>query len=95
MGGHFARRVRSRLPGTLAACCRYLPMTRRTDILVTVNKIKLTRKLEANLTDFVRVARAIGYQPKHAESTLKRFREQLASYREDLKRLTQEQSRLH
>ena len=69
-------------------------MTRRTDILVTVNKIKLTRRLESNLTDFVRVARAIGYQPKHAESTLQRFREQLASYREDLKRLTREQPRL-
>lgn len=70
-------------------------MTRRTDILVTVDKIKLTRKLEANLTDFVRVAQAIGYQPKHAESTLRRFREQLASYREDLKRLTEDQTRSH
>ena len=70
-------------------------MTRRTDILITVDKIKLTKKLEANLSDFVRVARAIGYQPKHAESTLKRFRDQLAGYREDLKRLTKEQTRLH
>jgi hypothetical protein len=70
-------------------------MTRRTDILVTVDKIKLTRKLEANLTDIVRVAQAIGYQPKHAESTLRRFREQLASYREDLKRLTEDQTRSH
>lgn len=77
------------------ACFRYPTMTRRTDILVTVNKIKLTRKLEANLTDFVRVARAIGYQPKHAESTLRRFRDDLATYREELKRLTREQARLH
>lgn len=82
-------------PGTLAARLRYPRMTRRTDILVTVDKIKLTRKLEANLTDFVRVAQAIGYQPKHAESTLRRFREQLASYREDLKRLTEDQTRSH
>jgi hypothetical protein len=87
--------LQMRRPGTLAARSRYRPMTRRTDILVTVDKIKLTRKLEANLTDFVRVARAIGYQPKHAETTLKRFREELASYREDLKRLTLAQPRPH
>lgn len=66
-------------------------MTRRTDILVTVDKIKLTRRLEANLVDFVRVAKTIGYQPKYAEATLQRFREQLAGYREDLKRLTRAQ----
>lgn len=70
-------------------------MTRRADILITVDRIKLTKKLEANLTDFVRVARTIGYQPKYAESTLRRFREELVGYREELKRLTKEQSRLH
>lgn len=70
-------------------------MTRRTDILVTVDRIKLTKKLEANLADFVRVAKTIGYQPKYAESTLRRFREELAGHREQLKRLTKEQSRLH
>jgi len=70
-------------------------MTRRSDIIVTVDKIKLTRKLVANLADFVRVAEAIGYQPKYAETTLQRFRGQLASHREDLKRLTKAQSRLH
>lgn len=70
-------------------------MTRRTDILVTVDKIKLTRRLEANLVDFVRVAKTIGYQPKYAEATLQRFRDQLAGYREELKRLTRTKSRLH
>ena len=70
-------------------------MTRRTDIIVTVDKIRLTKKLEANLVDFVRVAKAIGYKPKYADTTLQRFRGQLASYREDLKRLTKAQLRLH
>ena len=74
---------------------RYLGMTRRTDIIVTVDKIKLTRKLVANLVDFVRVARTIGYQPKYAETTLQRFREQLSNSREDLKRLTKAQPRLY
>ncbi len=69
-------------------------MTRKSDILVTVDKIRLTRKLEANLVDFVQVAKTIGYQPKHAEATLQRFREQLARYREDLKRMTRAQPRL-
>lgn len=69
-------------------------MTRRSDILVTVDRIRLTKKLEANLLDFVRVARTVGYQPKHAETTLRRFREQLTRYREDLKRLTRAQPRL-
>jgi hypothetical protein len=70
-------------------------MSRRTDIIITVSKIKTTKKLVANLNDLVRVARKIGYQPKYAEETLERFHERLATYREDLKRLTQEQPRLH
>jgi hypothetical protein len=70
-------------------------MSRRTDIIVTVSRIKTTKKLVANLNDLVRVARKIGYQPKYAEETLERFHERLAAYREDLKRLTQEQPRLH
>jgi len=66
-------------------------MSTRTDIIVTVTKIKTTKKLVANLNDFVRVAHTIGYQPKHAQATLESFHEQLAGYREELKRLTQEQ----
>ena len=70
-------------------------MSRRTDIIVTVNKIRTTKKLVANLNDLVRVARKIGYQPKYAEETLERFHERLAGYRDHLKRLTHEQPRLH
>ena len=68
-------------------------MSTRTDIIVTVTKIKTTKKLVANLNDFVRVAQTIGYQPKYAEATLENFHERLAGYREDLKRMTQEQLR--
>ena len=70
-------------------------MSRRTDIIITVSRIRTTKKLVANLNDLVRVAKKIGYQPKYAEATLQDFHEKLAGYREDLKRLTQEQSRLH
>lgn len=68
-------------------------MSRRTDIIVTVSKIKTTKRLVANLSDFVRVAHRIGYQPRYAQETLDRFHERLAGYREDLKRLTHEQPR--
>lgn len=81
--------------GTLPWFSRWSAMSRRTDIIVTVNRIRTTRKLVANLNDLVRVARKIGYRPKYAEATLKDFHEQLAGYREDLKRLTREQPRLH
>jgi hypothetical protein len=70
-------------------------MSRRTDIIVTVSKIKTTKKLVANLNDLVRVAKKIGYRPQYAEATLQDFHERLAGYREDLKRLTHEQPRIH
>jgi hypothetical protein len=70
-------------------------MRSRTDIIVTLEKIKVTKKLVSNQVDFIRAAKSIGYRPKYAETTLQRFREQLTAYREDLKRMTKEQSRLH
>jgi hypothetical protein len=70
-------------------------MSRRTDIIVTVSKIKTTKKLVANLNDLVRVAKRIGYRPKYAEATLQDFHVRLEGYREDLKRLTREQPRIH
>lgn len=72
---------------------RWTGMSRRTDIIVTVSKIKTTKKLVANLNDFVRVAHTMGYQPKYAAATLEGFHERLAGYREELKKLTQAQLR--
>jgi hypothetical protein len=69
-------------------------MTRRSDIILTVDKIKTAKKLVAQQNEFIRLAHSIGYKPVHGEAALQRFRDQLARYREDLKRLTQRHSKL-
>jgi hypothetical protein len=70
-------------------------MTRRSRIILTLDKIKAAKKLVSQQIEFIKLAQTIGYQPVHAEAALKKFREQLARYREELKRLTQVQLRSH
>ena len=63
-------------------------MKRREKIKLTLERIKLAKKLVAQQTEFIFLARKIGYEPVHAPATLQRFRTQLSDERLALIRLT-------
>jgi hypothetical protein len=66
----------------------FSPMQRRERIRFTLERIKVARKLVAQQTEFIRLAKAVGYEPVHGPITLQRFRAQLADERAELLRLT-------
>lgn len=66
-------------------------MTRRTQIMVTLDKIRAAKILVTRQIEFINLAKSIGYQPVQSEKVLERFRQQLSGHREELKRLTQQQ----
>lgn len=63
-------------------------MKRREKIKLTLERIKLAKKLVAQQTEFISLARKIGYEPVYAPATLQRFRTQLSDERLALIRLT-------
>jgi hypothetical protein len=66
-------------------------MTRRTEIMVTLDKVRAAKILVTRQIEFINLAKSIGYQPVQSEKALERFRQQLDGHREELKRLTQQQ----
>jgi hypothetical protein len=66
-------------------------MKRREKIKLTLERIKLAKKLVAQQTEFISLARRIGYEPVYAPATLQRFRAQLSDERLALIRLTRSQ----
>ena len=66
-------------------------MARSADIVATLAKIRAAKKLIARQDEFIRLAKNMGWEPVYGEAALKRFRQHLAGYREDLKRLTRAQ----
>jgi hypothetical protein len=63
-------------------------MNRREKIRLTLEQIKVTRSLVARLAEFIRLARAAGYEPSHSIGTLERIQSQLREQRSTLTRLT-------
>jgi hypothetical protein len=63
-------------------------MNRREQIKLTLERIKVAKKLVAQQTDFISLSRRIGYEPVLAPATLQRFRTQLLDERLALIRLT-------
>jgi hypothetical protein len=63
-------------------------MNRREKIKLTLERIRLAKKLVAQQGEFIILARKIGYEPIHAPATLQRFRTQLSDERLALIRLT-------
>jgi hypothetical protein len=63
-------------------------MTRREKIRLTLERIKLAKKLVVQQAEFISLARKIGYEPVHAPATLERFRAQLSDERLALIHLT-------
>ena len=63
-------------------------MDRREEIQFTLERIKVVKKLVAQQTDFITLARKIGYEPVLAPATLQRFRTQLSHERLVLIHLT-------
>jgi hypothetical protein len=82
-----AGRIRKML-GTCAQVERSSSMKRREKIKLTLERIDLAKKLVAQQTEFISLARKIGYEPVHAPATLQRFRTQLSDERLALIRLT-------
>jgi hypothetical protein len=63
-------------------------MNRREKIKLTLEQIKVVKKLVAEQAEFISLSRAIGYEPIHAPTTLQRFRSQLSERRRALAHLT-------
>lgn len=68
-------------------------MKQREKIKLTLERIRLAKKLVAQQTEFISLARKIGYEPVHAPATLQRFRTQLSDERLALIRLTRSQQK--
>ncbi|MGE0241521.1 MAG: hypothetical protein AB7F09_10785 [Parvibaculaceae bacterium] len=69
-------------------------MDRRERIKLTLEQIKVAKKLVAQQIEFISLAKAIGYEPVHAPATLQRFRAQLSMQRNALVRLTRSGQRV-
>jgi hypothetical protein len=63
-------------------------MDRHEEIKLTLQRIKVAKKLVAQQTEFISLARKIGYEPILAPATLHRFRTQLSDERLALIQLT-------
>ena len=63
-------------------------MDRRQKIRLSLERIKVTKKLVARQEEFISLAKSIGFEPVHAPATLQRFRTQLSTERAALLRLT-------
>lgn len=74
--------------GTQARVERFPRMDQRDHIKLTLERIKMARKLVAQQTEFIRLAKAIGFEPVHGTAVLQRFRTQLSDERATLLRLT-------
>ena len=67
----------------------HLPhMNERQRIRLTLEQIKVAKKLVAQQLEFIVLAKTIGYEPVHATATLERFCVQLSRQRQTLVRLT-------
>ncbi len=63
-------------------------MNRRESIILTLDRIKLTKSLAVPLAEFIRLSREAGYEPVHSARMLENFRGDLARQRAALTRLT-------
>jgi hypothetical protein len=63
-------------------------MNRREEIKLTLERIRVAKKLVAQQMEFISLSRKIGYEPVLAPATLQRFRAQLSDERLALIRLT-------
>lgn len=63
-------------------------MNRRERIKLTLERIKVVKKLVADEAEFIALSKTIGYEPVHAPITLQRFRSQLSEQRRTLTQLT-------
>jgi hypothetical protein len=79
---------RSTAHGTHTRVRRSSRMTRRDEIKLTLERIKVAKRLVAQQVEFIRLARKAGYEPVLAPATLERFRTQLSEQRAVLLRLT-------
>ena len=68
-------------------------MNRHEKIRLTLEQIKVAKKLVAQQIEFIFLAKAIGYEPIHATATLQRFCAQLSDQRKSLVQLTRTQKR--
>ncbi|MGE3872954.1 MAG: hypothetical protein AB7F74_08365 [Parvibaculaceae bacterium] len=69
-------------------------MNRHDKIKLTLERIRLAKKLVAQQAEFISLSRKIGYEPVHAPATLQRFRVQLSDERLALIRLTRSGQKL-
>lgn len=74
--------------GTQGRLRCFFRMNRRDQIKLTLERIKVARKLVAQQTEYIRLAKAVGYEPVHGAAVLRRFRTQLSDQRAALLRLT-------
>lgn len=63
-------------------------MNRRESIILTLDRIKVTKSLAVPLAEFIRLSREAGYEPVHSARMLENFRGDLARQRAALTRLT-------
>jgi hypothetical protein len=63
-------------------------MDQRQEIKLTLERIKVAKKLVAQQMEFISLSRKIGYEPVLAPATLQRFRAQLSDDRLALIHLT-------
>jgi hypothetical protein len=80
--------LQDHIHGTQRRPKRSLRMDRHERIRLTVERIRVSKKLIAQQLEFIRLARVIGYEPVHAPTNLQKFREQLADQRSQLINLT-------
>jgi hypothetical protein len=69
-------------------------MTRHDKIKLTLERIRLAKKLITQQAEFISLSRKIGYEPVHAPATLQRFRTQLSDERLALIQLTHSGQRI-
>jgi hypothetical protein len=63
-------------------------MDRREKIKLTLQRIKIGKKLVARQIEFIHLAKTIGYEPVHAAANLQKFRGELSDQRKALIELT-------
>lgn len=68
-------------------------MDRRREIKLTLERIKVAKRLVDQQMEFISLSRKIGYEPILAPATLQRFRTQLSDERLALIRLTKSSQR--
>lgn len=74
--------------GTQRLFQRFIQMSRREEIRLTLERIRMAKKLVADQVEFIALSRAIGYEPIFTPTTLQRFRAQLSEQRAALVQLT-------